>query len=800
MGVSFLVHGYDTESTNIISTNGVTLYGSSARIYTFYIRNADKGYSLPGARISYAVEKYQDGVWTIESSDLKYASGGGLLSVVFTNAISDIPYRVRIISTTTENGNTLTQLESLLENPSDGSLSNYRKIKPKVTHIGFDTAGQEINNSVFFEDETKIVYLLKPLVRTGTVTFYNYSFSPKIKYTFVKEDLSEILLPFVEIPTFKKQTQAQYDSGVYSEEFLTPIGMESGAGGSANSTSKTDYDGNRTTNNWTTYGDTDSPYDLEGYVYPTYQTPDATTNPGNIYITFFKDDVYIPRTDNYLNKTPSQIIFEQNVFSTKMNSVFSLPTSCSIKYSNDAVESEKTITWDKNVDTSSVGSFVYTASYTENGTTITQAVTLNVTKTLVEIYFVNNSQNIFYNENYNLPLKATAKYSDNSISEVDVTFDKIINNKIVGLTQYTATYTEDFISKNCVFNVTVLLRPTSIEINKESVYINENTIFDTNELIFKVIFEDGSETNKTFEDVIIDKPIDLNAEGDTEYIFSYTENTVTVSDSLIFKIDKTDPTFTILKIENITINSSDLLIKTNEPNCVFYFKISEENVQPSLEEIKNNIETNIEITSINEFEKNIKFKNLKSKKEYFIFVLAADSNGNTQDSISYLSFKTLPIPFVLNGGVFLGTKNIIIEQSENFDEIHYRIEDVKISQVTNNKDSYDVAYSENNVVQNKLLSSDFLLYNETIEITAPNNLSKTIVLAIQLYKNNEPVSYIVLSEFSVISNTQTVESIFSDYVKVSNKEVIRTFIDTNIEENKKYFYKVISVKQKFVTK
>ena len=190
----------------------------------------------------------------------------------------------------------------------------------------------------------------------------------------------------------------------------------------------------------------------------------------------------------------------------------------------------------------------------------------------------------------------------------------------------------------------------------------------------------------------------------------------------------------------------------------------------------------------------------EKKKEYYVFILASDSNGNTQDNISYLSFKTLPIPFVLNGGVFLGTQNIIIDPSENFDEIHYRIEDVKISQVTNNKDSYDVAYSKNNVVQNKLLSSDFLLYNETIEITAPNNLSKTIVLAIQLYKNNEPVSYIVLSEFSVISNTQTVESIFSDYVKVSNKEVIRTFIDTNIEENKKYFYKVISVKQKFVTK
>ena len=799
MGVSFLVHGYDTASTNIISTNGVTLSGSSGRIYTFYIRNADKGYLLPGARISYVVEKYQDGVWTIESSYLKYASGGGLLSVVFTNAISNIPYRVRIISTTTENGSTLIQLESLLENPSDNSLSNYRKIKPKVTHISFTTAGQVTKNSVFFEDETKIVYLLKPNVRTGTGTFYSYSFSPRIKYTFVKDDLSEVLLPFVEIPTFKKQTQAQYDSGVYSEEFLTPAGMESGVSVYTNDTSKTYNDGNRTTNNWTTFGDTDSSYEFEGYVYPTYQTPEVTTNPGNIYITFFKDDVYIPRTDDYLSKTPSQIIFEQNVFSTKMNSVFSLPTSCSIKYSNDVIESGKTITWDKNVDTSSVGSFVYTASYTENGTTITQAVTLNVTKTLVEIYFVNNSQNIFYNENYNLPLKAMAKYSDDSISEVDVTFDKIINNKGIGLTQYTATYTEDSISKSCVFNVTVLLRPTSMEINKESVYINENSIFNTNELIFKVIFEDGSETNKTFEDVIIDKPIDLNVEGDTEYIFSYTENTVTVSDSLILKIDKTDPTFTLLSFKNTTINSTELSVKSNEPNCLIYLKFSELEVEPTIDEIKTFVNTDVIITEINEYEKSFVFNNLKSKKKYFAYILMEDSKGNVQDLISKVSVETLPVPFNILNEICIGDKVITIPSSDNYDEVRYRIEQVNLSQIKNNKDSYDITYSETDI-QNKLLNADYLLYNGSIELMQPNQLSYTIVVVIQLYKNNEPVSDIVLTEFTIITTNKNPETIFSDYVRVSNRILVRTFIDENIEENKKYFYKIISVKQKFITK
>lgn len=749
-----------------------------------------------------------------------------------------------------------------LVNPTDNTQSNYRMRKAKVelyddakggsyggTHFSKATIYAENENEYFFK-------VPAPSYISGK---YVYNFVINVLLSTIVNG-TKVNIPFAQVP-MKMYTEADYNNSIFTNPYL--INVTSADNGQAFESiyrSKGLFDDSFTEKTVkTSLPTTKIPmimsipknpevYILNGdFVSPVIKTINSISLSQNNISLYKGQSFTLPTqaTVNYLdgtsglcdiawdkvvdNNTVGEQVYTASYHDSELNQTFtttltivvkesivelilenysinltygeaySLPTTAKIKLLDDSEENVN-ITWDKVIDTNIVGETIYTASFIADNLIVTKTLTINISQPLLEIQLIENEKEIFYGSNFSLPTTANAKYEGGEIKEVNITWDKTINTSLKGISVYTASFTEFSKTVTATLTINVLLRPVSLTINQESVYINENSIFNTNELIFKVMFEDGSETNKTFEDVIIDKPIDLNVEGDTEYIFSYTENTVTVSDSLIFKIDKTDPTFSILKIQNTTINSAVLNIKTNEPNCVFYFKVSEANTLPTINEIKANIEENISVVDISEFEKTINISNLKSKKEYFIFILAADSNGNTQDSISYLSFKTLPIPFVLNGGVFLGTKNIIIEPSENFDEIHYRIEDVKISQVTNNKDSYDVAYSENNVVQNKLLSSDFLLYNETIEITAPNNLSKTIVLAIQLYKNNEPVSYIVLSEFSVISNTQTVESIFSDYVKVSNKEVIRTFIDTNIEENKKYFYKVISVKQKFVTK
>ena len=751
-----------------------------------------------------------------------------------------------------------------LVNPNDNTQSNYRMRKAQVELYNDSNGGSYGGThfskaTIYAENENEYFFKVPAPSRVASLGKYVYTFVINVLLSTMVNG-TKVNIPFTQVP-MKMYTEEDYNNSIFTNPYL--INVTSADNGQAyesiyrsqglrddSFTEKTVKTSLPTTNVPMIMSIPKNPevYILNGdFVSPVIKTINSISLSQNSISLYKGQNFTLPTqaTVNYLdgtsglcdiawdkvvdNNTVGEQVYTASYHDSELNQTFtttftivvkesivelilenysinlsygatySLPTTAKIKLFDNSEENVN-ITWDKAIDTNIVGETIYTASFIADNLMVTKTLAINISQPLLEIQLVENEKEIFYGSNFSLPTTANAKYEGGEIKVVDIIWDKTINTSLKGISVYTASFTEFSKTVTTTLTINVLLRPVSLTINQESIKINENSIFNTNELIFKVIFEDGSETNKTFEDVIINKPIDLNVEGDTEYIFSYTENTVTVSDSLIFKIDKTDPTFSILKIQNTTINSAVLNIKTNEPNCVFYFKVSETNTLPTINEIKANIEENISVVDISEFEKTINISNLKSKKEYYVFILASDSNGNTQDNISYLSFKTLPIPFVLNGGVFLGTQNIIIDPSENFDEIHYRIEDVKISQVTNNKDSYDVAYSENNVVQNKLLSSDFLLYNETIEITAPNNLSKTIVLAIQLYKNNEPVSYIVLSEFSVISNTQTVESIFSDYVKVSNKEVIRTFIDTNIEENKKYFYKVISVKQKFVTK
>ena len=751
-----------------------------------------------------------------------------------------------------------------LINPNDNTQSNYRMRKAKVELYNSSNGGsyRETHFSkatIYAENENEYFFKVPAPSYVSALGKYVYTFYINVLLSTIVNS-TKVNIPFTQVP-MKMYTEADYNNSIFTNPYL--INVTSADNGQAYEyiyrskglsddgfTEKTVKTSLPTTNVPMIMSIPKNPevYILNGdFVSPVIKTIDSISLSQNSISLYKGQNFTLPTqaTVNYLDGTSGlcdiawdkvvdnnivgeqvytasyhdselnqtftttftivvkesivELILENYSINLTYGEIYSLPATAKIKLFDDSEENVN-ITWDKVIDTNIVGETVYTASFIADNLIVTKTLTINVSQPLLEIQLIESEKEIFYGSNFSLPTTANAKYEGGEIKVVDITWDKTINTSLKGISVYTASFTEFSKTVTSTLTINVLLRPVSLTINKESIKINENTVFNTDDLIFKIKFEDDSEVNKLFADVVVNQPIDLNIEGDTEYIFSYTENTVTVSDSLVLKVDKIDPTFSILKIQNTTINSAILDIKTNEPNCIFYFKLSEENVLPTISEIKANTETNISIIDINEFEKTINITNLKSKKEYYVFMLASDSNGNTQDNVSTITFKTLSVPFEIKGNVFIGNAKITIDQNSDFDGIHYRIEDVKISQVTNNKDSYDVAYSENNVVQNKLLSSDFLLYNEAIEIIAPSSLSKTIVLAIQLYKNNEPVSDIVLSEFSVISNTQTVESIFSDYVRVSNKEVIRTFIDTNIEENKKYFYKVISVKQKFITK
>lgn len=751
-----------------------------------------------------------------------------------------------------------------LVNPTDNTQSNYRMRKATVELYNDSNGGSYGGTNfskatIYAENENEYFFKVPAPSYVSALGKYAYTFYINVLLSTMVNG-AKVNIPFTQVP-MKMYTEADYNNSIFTNPYL--INVTSADNGQAyesiyrskgwhddSFTEKTVKTSLPTTNVPMIMSIPKNPevYILNGdFVSPVIKTINSISLSQNSISLYKGQNFTLPvqATVNYLdgtsglcdiawdkvvdNNTVGEQVYTASYHDSELNQtftttliivvkesivelilenysinltygeVYSLPTTAKIKLFDDSEENVN-ITWDKAIDTNVVGETIYTASFIADNLTVTKTLTINIAQPLLEIQLIENEKEIFYGSNFSLPTTANAKYEGGEIKVVDIIWDKTINTSLKGISVYTASFTEFSKTVTSTLTINVLLRPVSLTINQESIKINENTVFNTDDLIFKIKFEDDSEVNKTFADVVVNQPIDLNIEGDTEYIFSYTENTITVSDSLVLKVDKIDPTFSILKIQNTTINSAVLNIKTNEPNCIFYFKLSEENVLPTINEIKANTETNISITNIDEFEKTINITNLKSKKEYYVFILASDSNGNAQDNVSTIALKTLPVPFEVKGNVFIGNAKITIDQNSNFDEIHYRFEDIALSQTTNNKDSYDVAYFESNVVLNKLLNTDFLLYNEFIEIVAPSSLSKTIVLAIQLYKNNEPVSDIVLSEFSVISNNTTIESIFSDYVRVSNKEVIRTFIDDHIEENKKYFYKVISVKQKFVTK
>ena len=775
MSITFTLEG-EVEKYNALFTEDGYDQRLSTETYTLIAKSKEKGYRILGAAILVNTYSFTDGKWVYRSDIVGwgdvYSRGFYKKTMTLRESIQQTNYRWKIadLEFFSEIRTLTNKIESFLINKYDKTLENYRKLKPVITPTLPNTNDPV---SIFFQDNTKIVYKIGSKFNSKKGKYFR-NCALNLKYTY-NDNGTVYNIPFVE-NSFFLQTEAQYQNQEGEIGFIetSPYVLE---------------DNFRTENKSVT--------NFSGIMHIGHYKEFGATEPEPVYLTVPKNDVYILKPDNYIENVPKSISLFESSKTIYQNQNFALPATATLLY-NDATTKTVNVTWNKAVDITTVGTTAYIASYTENGITVNTQLTLTVLKTLNRMYFDESKIDVFYNDYFVLPTKAFVEYSDNVISEVVVIWDRIIDASIKGEVLYTASYTEDgkTITANLIINV--LLKPVSLTINKETIIINNETIFNPNNLIFTVKYNDESEVNKLYNEMTIDKEINLNLEKTTEYIFSYTENGFSVVDNLILKIDKSDPTFSILNFNSITINSSVLSAITNEPNCKFYLKISEVNESPTIAELKENNQS-ITTNKINKFESDFLFENLKSKKEYFVFLLVEDSSGNSQDSITSLNFKTLSVPFELDGGVFLGTQKIVIEKTDLFDEIHYRIENVELSKITNNIDSYTVFYSEEDI-QTKLLNTDYILYNDFIQIDAPEELSTIITLAIQLYKGGEAVSDITLSEISIAAIKSNIESIFSDYEIITNKQLLRIFIDTDIEENKKYFYKVVSVKQKFVTK
>ena len=126
---------------------------------------------------------------------------------------------------------------------------------------------------------------------------------------------------------------------------------------------------------------------------------------------------------------------------------------------SDSKTKEVAVTWNKAATTSALGTYTYTASYTEGSVTATAIFTLvvesNPVAVLKTIELNPATATVKQNAPFTLPTTATATMSDSKTKEVAVTWDKAVSTATAGTFTYTASYTYKNVTKTDVFILTI---------------------------------------------------------------------------------------------------------------------------------------------------------------------------------------------------------------------------------------------------------------------------------------------------------------------------------------------------------
>ena len=142
----------------------------------------------------------------------------------------------------------------------------------------------------------------------------------------------------------------------------------------------------------------------------------------------------------------------------KQNAPFTLPTTATATMS-DSKTKEVAVTWNKAATTSALGTYTYTASYTEGSVTATAIFTLVIEKDpeiiLQSIALAVKTGTATAGTTFTLPTTATATFSDSSTQQVVVTWDKAVSTATAGTFTYTASYTYKNVTKTDVFILTI---------------------------------------------------------------------------------------------------------------------------------------------------------------------------------------------------------------------------------------------------------------------------------------------------------------------------------------------------------
>lgn len=112
---------------------------------------------------------------------------------------------------------------------------------------------------------------------------------------------------------------------------------------------------------------------------------------------------------------------------------------------NDGTTKTVSVVWDKAVTTTSAGVTVYTASYTENGTTKTATFSLTVTEDILKAtsFKVSTTEaTVVKGSLYSLPTTGIVTYNNGTTESVSVLWDKSVNTANTGLYTFTGTNTK----------------------------------------------------------------------------------------------------------------------------------------------------------------------------------------------------------------------------------------------------------------------------------------------------------------------------------------------------------------------
>jgi hypothetical protein len=260
----------------------------------------------------------------------------------------------------------------------------------------------------------------------------------------------------------------------------------------------------------------------------------------------------------------TKIAFATNkiTLQVKANGTYELPKLVTATYDNGTTKEVTITSWSPSATASiaTVETTSYIAIFSEkysDGTSVllTAIYTVEVTeepqtKTLETITLTKTSDSVGKGTSYTLPATATAVYSDASTKPVAVTWDKAVNTTVAGITVYTASYTENGVTKTALFTLTVtedVVKATSFKISQTSGMVVKGAVYS---LPTKGTITFSNGTTKEVG-VTWNKGVNTGTVGVYEYIGSNTEaGTLTVKFTLTVE-DGTTPVLTLSDISEV---------------------------------------------------------------------------------------------------------------------------------------------------------------------------------------------------------------------------------------------------------